>query len=109
MIGSLSHRIRGAALEAIMDGTENITRQLLDTIDLDTIDLDNAAQNNQPPGHEPHYRGNPAVAPAGPALDRARRSNASSIALARTNHLRPSHLRRLLLNNRNRPYHSPST
>ncbi|HZM68053.1 MAG TPA: TniQ family protein [Nakamurella sp.] len=24
--------------------------------------------------------------------------------LARTNHLRPSHLRRLLLNNRNRPY-----
>ena len=43
MIGSLSHLIRGAALEAIMDGTEKITRQLLDT-----VDLDHAAQNNQP-------------------------------------------------------------
>lgn len=35
MIGSLSHLIRGAALDAILDGTETITRQLLDTVDLD--------------------------------------------------------------------------
>ncbi len=42
MIGSLSHLIRGAALEAILDGTEKITKTLLDT-----IDLDHAAQNNR--------------------------------------------------------------
>jgi Bacterial TniB protein len=35
MIGSLSHLIRGAAIEAILDGSEQITRKLLDTIDLD--------------------------------------------------------------------------
>jgi hypothetical protein len=35
MIGSLSHLIRGAALDAILDGTEKVTRQLLDTVDLD--------------------------------------------------------------------------
>ena len=35
MIGSLSHLIRGAAIEAILDGTEQITKRLLETIDLD--------------------------------------------------------------------------
>ena len=35
MIGSLSHLIRGAAIEAIQSGTEQITRQMLDAIDLD--------------------------------------------------------------------------
>ena len=35
MIGSLSHLIRGAAIEAILDGSEQITRKLLDTIDID--------------------------------------------------------------------------
>jgi hypothetical protein len=35
MIGSLSHLIRGAAIEAILDGTEKITRKLLDAVDLD--------------------------------------------------------------------------
>lgn len=35
MIGSLSHLIRGAAVEAIMSGTEKITRKLLDAVDLD--------------------------------------------------------------------------
>ena len=35
MIGSLSHLIRGAAVEAVLDGTEKITRQLLDQIGLD--------------------------------------------------------------------------
>jgi hypothetical protein len=35
MIGSLSHLIRGAAIEAILDGSEHVTRKLLDTITLD--------------------------------------------------------------------------
>jgi len=35
MIGSLSHLIRGAAIEAILDGSEKITRKLLDAVDLD--------------------------------------------------------------------------
>lgn len=35
MIGSLSHLVRGAAIEAILDGTEKITKRLLETIDLD--------------------------------------------------------------------------
>jgi hypothetical protein len=35
MIGSLSHLIRAAALTAIMDGTEEITRTLLDGIPVD--------------------------------------------------------------------------
>ena len=41
MIGSLSHLIRGAAIEAILDGSEQVTRKLLDT-----IDLDHAAQSS---------------------------------------------------------------
>ncbi|RZU51197.1 TniB protein [Krasilnikovia cinnamomea] len=35
MIGSLSHLIRGSAIEAILDGTEQITKQTLESIDLD--------------------------------------------------------------------------
>ena len=35
MIGSLSHLIRGAAIEAILDGSEKITRKLLDAVHLD--------------------------------------------------------------------------
>ena len=35
MIGSLSHLIRGAATEAILDGSEKITRRLLDAVELD--------------------------------------------------------------------------
>jgi Bacterial TniB protein len=35
MIGSLSHLIRGAAIEAILDGSEQITKKLLDSIDID--------------------------------------------------------------------------
>jgi FMN phosphatase YigB (HAD superfamily) len=35
MIGSLSHLIRGAALEVITDGTEKITKAVLDRIPLD--------------------------------------------------------------------------
>jgi AAA domain len=35
MIGSLSHLVRGAAVEAILDGTEKITRETLDRIGLD--------------------------------------------------------------------------
>lgn len=43
-IGSLSHLIRAAALHAILDGTEAITRATLDSIDLDI-----AAQDAQKP------------------------------------------------------------
>jgi len=35
MIGSLSHLIRGAAVEAVLDGTEKITRETLDRVGLD--------------------------------------------------------------------------
>lgn len=35
MIGSLSHLIRGAAIEAILDGSETITKATLDTVHLD--------------------------------------------------------------------------
>lgn len=42
MIGSLSHLVRGAALDAILTGTEKITRRLLDD-----VDLDHAAQTNR--------------------------------------------------------------
>jgi predicted ATPase len=35
MIGSLSHLIRGAAIEAILNGTEKITKRLLDAVELD--------------------------------------------------------------------------
>jgi MoxR-like ATPase len=44
MIGSLSHLIRGAATEAILDGSEKITRRLLDA-----VDLDHAAQTRPAP------------------------------------------------------------
>jgi hypothetical protein len=43
MIGSLSHLIRGAAIEAILNGTEKITKCLLDT-----VELDHAAQHATP-------------------------------------------------------------
>ncbi|MFG2042208.1 TniB family NTP-binding protein [Dactylosporangium sp. NPDC048998] len=35
MIGSLSHLIRGAAIEAILDGTEKITKTVLEGVELD--------------------------------------------------------------------------
>jgi hypothetical protein len=35
MIGSLSHLIRAGAITAILDGTEEITRALLDGIPVD--------------------------------------------------------------------------
>jgi hypothetical protein len=47
MIGSLSHLIRGAAIEAILDGTEQITKKLLDGIDLDHA-AESASRKPQP-------------------------------------------------------------
>jgi hypothetical protein len=35
MIGSLSHLIRGAAIEAILGGSEEVTKSLLDSVELD--------------------------------------------------------------------------
>jgi hypothetical protein len=43
MIGSLSHLIRGAAIEAILNGAEKITKCLLDA-----VELDHAAQHATP-------------------------------------------------------------
>ena len=43
MIGSLSHLIRGAAIDAILDGTEEITRK-----SLTGVKLDRAAQTRKP-------------------------------------------------------------
>ena len=51
MIGSLSHLIRGAAIEAILAGTEQITRKLLEA-----IDLDHAAQRETSPAAGPARR-----------------------------------------------------
>jgi hypothetical protein len=44
MIGSLSHLIRGAAIEAILTGTERITRK-----QLEILDIDHAAQQSSAP------------------------------------------------------------
>jgi hypothetical protein len=49
MIGSLSHLIRGAAIEAILDGSEQVTRKLLDTIDVDHAAQSNSARRHQRP------------------------------------------------------------
>jgi hypothetical protein len=43
MIGSLSHLIRGGAIEAILTGTEKLTRTLLET-----VELDHAADSRRP-------------------------------------------------------------
>ena len=43
MIGSLSHLIRGGALEAILTGTERLTKALLET-----VELDHAADSRRP-------------------------------------------------------------
>jgi hypothetical protein len=51
MIGSLSHLIRGAAVDAVQSGTEQITRKLLDT-----IDIDHAAQQEPGPRTAPARR-----------------------------------------------------
>lgn len=46
MIGSLSHLIRGAAIEAILTGGEAITRSSLEDIDLDHTAQSNTARRN---------------------------------------------------------------
>jgi Bacterial TniB protein len=51
MIGSLSHLIRGAAIEAILTGTERITRK-----QLETLDIDHAAQQSSAPGPAARHR-----------------------------------------------------
>jgi hypothetical protein len=45
MIGSLSHLVRGAAILAIDDRTEQITKELLDAVPVDYA----AARNATPP------------------------------------------------------------
>ena len=48
MIGSLSHLIRAAALTAILDGTEAITRDLLESIPVDHAAESDAAGRADP-------------------------------------------------------------
>jgi len=48
MIGSLSHLIRGAAIQAILTGTEKITKKMLETITLDHAAEQRAAQDSAP-------------------------------------------------------------
>jgi hypothetical protein len=43
MIGSLSHLVRGGAIEAILTGTETLTKALLET-----VELDHAADSRRP-------------------------------------------------------------
>ncbi|MGC7202897.1 ATP/GTP-binding protein, partial [Mycobacteroides abscessus subsp. massiliense] len=35
MIGSLAHLIRAAAIQSMLDGTEKVTRELMDTVLID--------------------------------------------------------------------------
>ena len=102
MIGSLSHLIRGAAIEAIQSGTEQITRKLLDT-----IDIDHAAQQESGPGKLPPAAAGPTVTAEaaqpplrplpirpGPVSGDTTFSYIRRLAVA--NHMRPLHLRRYL-------------
>jgi hypothetical protein len=53
MIGSLSHLIRGSAVEAILGGSEHITRQLLEAVDLDHAAQARATSRTRQPGPQP--------------------------------------------------------
>jgi hypothetical protein len=50
MIGSLLRLIRSAAVQAILDGTERITRKNLETID---VDIAAGTGSRKPPGNTP--------------------------------------------------------
>ena len=50
MIGSLSHLIRGAALQAILTGTEKITKNILEAITLDHAAEQHTARSNHQTG-----------------------------------------------------------
>ncbi|WP_404829906.1 hypothetical protein [Streptomyces arboris] len=47
MIGALSHQIRGAAIDAILTGTEKITRAELEAIPLDVTATTQAPRPRQ--------------------------------------------------------------
>ncbi len=51
MIGSLSQLVRGAAILAIEDGTERITRDLLDCVPVDYAAA-RATPQRRPPAHK---------------------------------------------------------
>jgi hypothetical protein len=48
MIGSLSHLIRGAAIQAIITGTEKITKKILESIALDHAAEQRTARDSTP-------------------------------------------------------------
>ena len=49
MIGSLSQLVRGAAIQAIEDGSEQISKQLLDSVPVDYA-AERAGTASRPPG-----------------------------------------------------------
>ena len=51
MIGSLLWLIRSAAIQAVIDGTEQVTRKAMDAIPVDI-----ASQADQPPDRRGHDR-----------------------------------------------------
>lgn len=72
-IGSLSHLIRGAAVEAILSGTEKITRAAMEA-----IPLDHAAEQQRPARPAPRKKapgGQPAPSPARPPAAPPRRDD----------------------------------
>ncbi len=57
MIGTLSHLIRGAAIDAIITGTEKVTRANLDTVRLDhAAETHQAALPGKPSARRGHHR-----------------------------------------------------
>ena len=93
MIGSLSHLVRAAALVAILDGTEEITRKLLDG-----IPVDHAAQSGAPRRGLSHGLAAPAAAAATPGRAVPRRDDHQLPAPPRrtANRIDPAGLRYLL-------------
>jgi hypothetical protein len=64
MIGSLLRLIRGAALQAVLDGTEQITRRSLDTIDVDIAAQAASARSGIPTPRRTKTTSNTHTAPA---------------------------------------------
>ena len=101
MIGSLPHLIRGAAIEAILDGTEKITRSCWTPSTSTTPPSRNQVPGRRhPPGSGPPVTAEAARPPLRPLPVRPRPASGEppppTRRLALANHLRPTHLRHYL-------------
>jgi hypothetical protein len=98
MIGALSHAIRGAAIDAILSGTERVTKEALDE-----IPLDHAAETVREAGEEgglPVTDTLPeqlARLPVQVSLRLGEGTDSFIRRLAQANHLKPSYLRGCLV------------